>query len=142
MKLSTAIRMGSLLIENPQAGNVKACAITMANLATGFEILPNQLNNDHYSQLTQTWPWIITAHAQCPCGSDKHILDGTELIWGPFDHHVMWPVHQSGLFGGYSMTIEQLADFIASIEPEEECQQPSQSLAKDVPSTESVEVSS
>jgi hypothetical protein len=135
MKLSTAIRMGSLLIENPQAGNVRACAITMACLSMGCtQVL------DYYWYVAKTWPWVITAKVVCPCGKkhwpslhDDDSLYGTEVIWGPFDHHVM---------GDRTMTIEQLADFIASIEPEEECQQPSQSLVADVPSMESVEVSS
>jgi hypothetical protein len=141
MKLSTAIRMGSLLIENPQAGNVRACAITMACLSTGFQ-QQRGMGDDAYSHVAKTWPWVITAKAVCPCGtvhpmsfSDSSLLTGSEVIWGVFDHHVM---------GDRTMTIEQLADFIASIEPEESCQdqQPSQIVVKDAPSTESVEVSS
>ena len=136
MKLSTAIRMGSLLIENPQAGNVQACAITMACLSMGCtQVL------DYYWYVAKTWPWVITAKAMCPCGkmhpmsfNDSTTLTGSEVIWGPFDHHVM---------GDRTMTIEQLADFIASIEPEEvECQQPSQIAVKDAVSTELVEASS
>jgi hypothetical protein len=119
MRLSEAIRMGSLLIENPQAGNVKACAITMACLSMGHG--NQQMILDYYTYILRTWPWVATAKVPCPCGN-KHDsslipnekLSGTEIIWAPFDQHVMNNTN------GYTMTIEQLADFIASIEPVEQ----------------------
>jgi hypothetical protein len=118
-RLSDAIRLGSLLIEEPQGGNIRACAITMAGMATGFVPETNALGFDYYSYVASTWPWIINKEIPCPCGklhpfSLATNLYGTEIIWSPFDHHVMDDVN------GYSMTIEGLADWIRTIEPPDE----------------------
>lgn len=120
MKLSEAVRLGSLLVPEPQAGNVQACAITMAALATGFKMAEHPLHGDWYGYIAQRWPWTITAKAACPCGklhlparsNSDGLLHGSEVIWGPFDEHV-------AIASSHQMTIEQLADWIASIEPEE-----------------------
>ena len=120
MRLSEAVRIGSLLIEEPRGGDIKACAITMAGLATGFVSTPNigGLYDDRYMHVTRTWPWICGKEVLCPCGGphypfNKNVLWGTEIIWGMFDQHVM------GKVNGFSMTIEGLADWIRTIEPEE-----------------------
>jgi hypothetical protein len=112
--------MGSLLIEDPQGGNIRACAITMAGMATGF-VPETVLGFDYYSYVASTWPWIVNKEVPCPCGkrhpmslTDSAVLAGSEIIWSPFDHHVM------GNVNGYSMTIEGLADWIRTIEPPDE----------------------
>jgi hypothetical protein len=118
MRLSEAIRMGSLLIEEPRAGDVHACAITMAGLATGFVLPVYKLGQDYYTHVNATWPWLRGKRVPCPCGQQHMVgadmlLHGNEIVWGVFDHHVMNNVN------GYSMTIEGLADWIRTIEPEE-----------------------
>jgi hypothetical protein len=120
MKLSEAIRLGSLLVPQPEAGNIEACAITMACLSTGYVKSDRPMWEDWYSYIAETWPWTVKAAVACPCGRSHMmppgdgLLHGFEVIWGVFDHHVM-----DDMFG-CRMTIEQLADYIATIEPQDE----------------------
>jgi hypothetical protein len=117
MKLSEAIRLGSLLVPNPEEGWLGGCAITMAlkavsrfDMATAYEILPDE------------WPWLKSVRPlsiKCPCPPCPVLLpvyligEGgfrdpySSLLFHAFDVHVC-----EG-----EMSIEQLADFIASIEP-------------------------
>lgn len=113
MKLSDAIRLGSLLVAEPQAGDIDACAVTMAVLATGG----CQSDKTYYTDLNEQWPWLAQTIIDCPCENKHRMtlrsdgkLHGSAIVFIPFDEHVM---------GDKSMTIEQLADWIASIEPEE-----------------------
>lgn len=114
MRLSDAIRLGSLLVPEPQAGDINACAITMACKASGGV-------NNLYIHLAEQWPWLGTTLVPCPCGVEHVImynghswtiddLTGSAIIFAPFDAHVM---------GDCTMTIDQLADWIRSIEPNE-----------------------
>lgn len=109
MKLSIAIRMGSLLIHNPEASKWDRCAFGMASLASGGSFAGTEydvaraISRDVYEK----WPWLIDFRHDCPkCGKR---LYGGECVWHLFDRHIM-P-------GG--MTMEQLADFVSSIEPAE-----------------------
>jgi hypothetical protein len=111
VRLSEAIRLGSLLVERPMRGETRACAIGMGLLANGVKPVGAfaQPKND-YHLLLEKYPWLIGAKSDCPICSET--LIGCELLWHPFDLHV------TGVVG--RMTIEQLADFIASIEPSAE----------------------
>src|SRR4051794_25865946 len=93
MRLSEAIRLGSLAIQNPRAANVETCAIGMACVAVGVE--------RHYDTLTRVYPWIDMREAD---KKSKYIT----RIWATFDDRVM-----DGL-----MTLEQLCDRIKSWEDE------------------------
>lgn len=107
MRLSVALRMGSLLVAKPQGGDVRACAISMANLATnGYQAVCLD-DIQSYSNILLTYPWLVDCSAICPICSNS--LTQNEIMWHPFDHHVI----------SQQMTIEQLADWIASIEPQE-----------------------
>jgi hypothetical protein len=109
LKLSQAIRLGSLLIEEPRLGIITHCAIGMALAAHSVKL---DMSRDVCEQVCNFWedhyPWIRTARTHCP--QCDWYLDGASLIFHPFDCHVM---------ADKTMTIEQLCDFIASIEPSE-----------------------
>lgn len=103
MKLSEAIRLGSMLV-TPQA-NLFGCAITMAVRATG------DISIFAYGEtLLERWPWLDLAVANCPqCGQvigERRDVVG-EIIFHVFDSHVI---------EGH-MTIDEMADWVASIEP-------------------------
>lgn len=114
MRLSETIRLGSLLVLNPEAGNINACAITMAALAGGFQ---QRSKHAWYQEVVKEWPWLNQTRTACPCKTGRHALPhylkGAEIIWQPFDCHVAGSIHD------YRMTIDQFADWIASIEPPE-----------------------
>jgi hypothetical protein len=107
VRLSEAIRMGSLLIEEPRATDINACAVTMACNAIGVQVESEPLAKDYYNHLLENWPWLQGKTVTCPF--KRYELTGTTIVWLPFDQYVM-----SG-----KMTIDQLADWIRSIEPEE-----------------------
>lgn len=104
MKLSVAVRLGSLLVPKPESGNIEACAITMACLAVGV----TERGLDMYGEISQKWPWINSARAICPACGD--VMYDISILYHPFDWHVTAKRHGE-------MSIERLADFIASIEP-------------------------
>lgn len=119
MRLSEAIRLGSLIVPEPIVGDISACAITMALKAvnryrTGF-MLP-------YLDLHEEWPWLLSvvAHSiDCPhpvCtvklpvelfGPNGWVDRSSSLVFHAFDAHVCRG----------TMTIEQLSDFIDRIDP-------------------------
>jgi len=112
MRLSEAIRLGSLCMERPAGGDTRTCAIGMALLALGKQPLgPQEHGNQDYHMLISVYPWLKDMCPKCPwcCFS----VTGTELIFHPFDWHVMDPLNPSPI------TIEQLCDWIATLEPEE-----------------------
>jgi hypothetical protein len=67
MRLSEAIRLGSLAIENPRAGDTRYCAIGMGLRAIGKCDLSDvscdvSILNDNYranyDALAAAWPWV------------------------------------------------------------------------------------
>lgn len=111
--LSQAIRLGSLLVQNPGVGVDSGCAIRMAVMATG-DVEPDSIARSGYlfglpvyDALLDRWPWLNCARRLCPKCDRK--LIGSEIIYHVFDIHVM----------ARRMTIDQLADWVATIEPKE-----------------------
>jgi hypothetical protein len=109
MKLSEAIRLGSLMVAEPRAEDTSRCAIGMALLSQG--IVPLGLRAD-YRTFADLYPWLRPIAKRCPmCCAE---LLGLSIVWHPFDEHVM------RCFGDKrGMTIEQLADWVATFEPPE-----------------------
>jgi hypothetical protein len=69
-----------------------------------------------YGEILAEWPWLRTVRIYCPfdgCDvptwSPNSFLYNSEIVWHMFDHHVC-----TG-----EWTIEQLADWIATIEPKD-----------------------
>lgn len=137
MRLGTALRMGSFLVPEPIGGDISACGITMALKCVGYAV--NTLDPrfdpiDPYRELVARWPWLsnIGWDVRCPsCMTPLPVqligipveLYGASLVFHPFDQHVMGP---SSLLIATAvdlsllpkqMTIEQLADWIESIDP-------------------------
>lgn len=111
LRLAESIRLGSLLIANPEGGRADRCAIGMSNAANGC--LHKML---HYGDgageminaraLSDNYPWLLEVTTTCACGT---VCTGSRNIIHRFDLHVMGHNHD--------MTLEQLCDFIDSIDP-------------------------
>jgi hypothetical protein len=125
MKLSEAIFLGRHLC-TPQAAPVGAescndnvgCALTMASLAVGRK---TDGAANAWQQAKEQWPWLgreLPFETQCPaahCPFGGFIDDNEELVFHLFDYHVFEPLP------GYSKwTLEQLVDYVRSIEPDEQ----------------------
>jgi hypothetical protein len=116
MKLSEAILLGRHTIENPRAIDVEACAIPMALNAIGKSFKMDESESfperPFYRAVAEEWPWLANNPICCPWCSVQlggEDLSGTAIIFHPFDKHVM--------FG--EITLEQMCDWIATIEPAE-----------------------
>lgn len=112
LKLSEAIRLGSLLIQEPKESDTNSCAVGMALRAIGDNrVFSQDQSSDDlhipYRAVVKTWPWLDQKSTYCPW-CDCHVFS-SGCIWHPFDSHVMRG----------EMTIEQLADWIATIEPDD-----------------------
>ncbi len=83
LSLAEAIRLGSLLMPNPAAGETRTCAIGMALLAHGSE--PEGALD--YQRLMAIYPWLRKYRRRCPrCGIR---LRYTGVLAHVFDRHVM-----------------------------------------------------
>lgn len=103
MRLASAIRLGSLLMPAPMPNDTRYCAIGMGLKAAGRLSDNGNLN---YASLMDIWPWLRDVNMDCPgCAT---VLSWWGVVSHTFDAHV---------FGDKSMTIEQLCDFIDSIDP-------------------------
>lgn len=76
MRLSEAIRLGSLAIQNPQAGNSDTCAIGMAaisigRLASGTAFLSD--GDENLVAVVRQWPW-------CGEGCSPWQVGGVDMI--------------------------------------------------------------
>lgn len=100
MRLSTAIRLGSLAIQNPQKCNVHACAIGMAFKAVGKAV-------HRTDDILVEWPWTLKA-APTRIAEPIYRQVVFEQIYGAFDQQVIRG----------KMTIEALCDTIARWEDE------------------------
>lgn len=99
--LSDAVRLGSLLMREPERGITQGCAIGMVLLAHNIE--PN--GKSDYERVRDLYPWIDGSCGECAwCGS---LLSGMRMLAHNFEAHVM-----SG-----EATIDGLCSWIASIEP-------------------------
>ena len=114
MKLSDAILIGSAVV-TPRPGKVyfrdenSGCAIGMAVIGAGGKWIQRGLDSVEF---LHWWPWVHNfAKRPCHCQSVKPIARVGSLIPHLFDQHV---------FGQRDWTIEQLAQWIATIEPPEQ----------------------
>lgn len=113
LRLAEAIRMGSLLIPEPCAGRADRCAIGMANAANGCRFPMRDLDDSvgedlNWSKLYAQYPWLSGIVTPCPhCTTQLH---NAAIISHLFDLHIMGVLD-------HSMTLEQLCDFIESIDP-------------------------
>lgn len=99
MRLSTAMMLGSVTCKMVP-GNWNSCAIGSAANAVGIPNWGNEGIGRHVL-IWQYWPWLGSL-CSCGCGSfGSH-------IWNAFDDNVC-----KG-----KMTIEQLIDWVRSVEPE------------------------
>jgi hypothetical protein len=106
MRLSEAIRLGSLAIQNPRAGDTRYCAIGMGLEAIGrrdmtelqdkYGIHDNYRAN--YDSLASAWPWVLQE-------SDP-VTEYKTKLYRTFDTYVM-----SG-----RMTLEAFCDTVAGWE--------------------------
>lgn len=114
-KLSEAIMLGIGTVEHMEIGNINSCALGVALNAVGVPAanrlialalsgavrltLSAKSVNARYQALYYIWPWLEGTIG---------LRTWSYEIWHRFDNHV-----SEGL-----MTIEQLADYVRSVEPE------------------------
>lgn len=116
MRLSEYILLGRHTIEKPKPNDITACAITMALNAAGRTCTPSIDDPNGfkaYESLIRQWPWLTKTAAQCPwCDLDLSAPDlgASQIVYHPFDIHVM---------SRKQITLEQMCDWIRSIEPPE-----------------------
>jgi len=107
MHLSTAINMGAVTVKM-KAGDMNSCALGAACNALGAHehttCLRNHPNN-RYEFLYKHWPWVDTPGYKTLSGRS---CEAFIAIYTRFDSYVV-----KG-----SMTLEQLVDYVRSIEPE------------------------
>ncbi len=116
MKLSEAMALGRVLLK-PKAmfltdGEGSGCALGMALAAVGVKIEKPSFIEEPEKQ----WPWLKkSCNGPCSCGGSY--VSYTEAIAHVFDFHVMskmWNVWDQ------QWTMDQLIDWIKSVEPAEE----------------------
>lgn len=146
LQLSESIRLGSLMVSDPTAGDITRCGIAMALHANGAvpvpedelyplppcpydldaeeearaeaELLltrPAEAASKHWLAalrshlaLSQIYSWLDKIF---PCQWCERSLQGTQVVYHPFDDHVMRG----------EITLDALCSWIASIEPPPEC---------------------
>ncbi len=110
MRLSEEIRLGSLLVQEPTAWDVRACAIGMANLSVGY-VANGKYDSNAYGQILNRHRWTGDSVFPCPLGCERKeaplSCSGMSMVHHLFDGHVMQA----------EMTIEQLVDWVRSVEP-------------------------
>jgi len=111
MRLSEAIALGRVLITKPDPGNYCGCAIAMALAAKGMQF---EFSHDAYDAATREWPWITEklkhnyplnfTYIQLPA------LQTYEAVISRAFSQVIFK----------NATMEQLIDWVRSVEPAEE----------------------
>jgi hypothetical protein len=110
MLLSEAIRLGSFLVGKPKSGDLRTCGMAMANLATNGYLAEDERDTNAWFAFQRQFPWMDDVNiASATCPKCLHSVRFQEIVWHPFDRHVC-----KG-----EMTIEELADFVSTIEPKE-----------------------
>lgn len=103
MRLSTAIAMGRVLPEDWHGRSFNACALGMAQAAIG---IPRESFQRLYANgATEVWPWIIEERFSHP---HSHHHDAKMII-----SDLYYRVLRS------AMTLDQLIDWVRSVEPPE-----------------------
>jgi hypothetical protein len=147
MKLSEAIRLGSVMGEPVTQGKLHGCALGMGMRALGISPLfrfafswqgeTHHAEIEHYARLRAIWPWLgierdLGGKLVCGCFVTGRKHQSFHAITHLFDDHVC----------NGSLTLDQLIAFIASIEPAEAPTQDSQfeETHEAVPDSEAVVV--
>lgn len=105
MRLSDAIATGRVLVDQLKVADLRGCALGMALLATG-----NSTGLCNYDKIKEMWPWLSTSDYHCTDCKSSCIWDRAFgiTIYRAFDQHVMMDK---------TMTLDQLIDWVRSIEP-------------------------
>lgn len=127
MRLSEAIFMGRHTIDRPLAGCIDACAIPMALNAAGVKMDIEATDGIFrcYAALAEEWPWLNKmSGTHCPfCKPYCHEFGSGSAIRGivphVFDNHVCTK----------QITLEQMCDWLRTIEPDEPAATPGPSEA-------------
>lgn len=116
MRLSEAIMLGRFTIDSPVQGDVSACAIAMALNAVGRYRDDSIVDwvSPRYQAMGELWPWLDDMKGKpCPFNTKHGLLGTSEMCSGLvphlFDYHVSLG----------TMTLEEMCDYIRSIEPAE-----------------------
>lgn len=102
MRLSEAILLGRVTV-TPRSGQLASCALGMAANARGIDA--------DYQKINREWPWLakrLVLPCECFCAGE-----GMLQIAHLFDSHVMSP------YAKPTLTLEQLVDWVRSVEPAE-----------------------
>lgn len=111
MRLSEAILLGSVSVR-PLAGHMIkfengetfGCALGMACISAAVPVFKSK-------QIYDEWPWLQAVFAlPCCCGGDVFLA--SSVIVHIFDYHIMGSYHPY-------WTLEQLVDWVRSVEPPE-----------------------
>ena len=119
MRLSDAIAMGRVLvIPRPEViliDREHGCALGMGLAGSGFLATDFDIRGTKpYEALVKNWPWLESEAGSVPCqcgflGRTWHF----DVIGHIFDSHVV---------GDGRWTLDQLIDWIRSVEPAEDCE--------------------
>lgn len=109
MKLSEAIRMNGMMVPQGFGGHSMGSVMEPCALGGALQSIGKQHANkmdDNYCEVRQTWPWASRLYVDCPseCGR------GTNAVMSCIYH----------LNDRHRWTRQQIADWVASIEPQEE----------------------
>ena len=105
MKLSEAMLLGSATCKMV-AGDWNSCALGAAGNAVGIPQFDNILARALWIQ--DTWPWLRNISRVQEYKGAELTINYCEEIWTRFDNEVV----------GGAMTLEQLVDYVKSIEPQ------------------------
>jgi hypothetical protein len=106
MRLSTAILLGAISMDKLLPGSGGHCALNAGLKAVGS-------TNTHWSDAAEIWPWLVDRKGYpLPCRHTE--ATGLWAVAHLFDRHVMGRCHAE-----HGMTLEQLCDWVRSVEPEE-----------------------
>jgi hypothetical protein len=114
MKLSEAMMLGSVTCKMESA-NFDSCALGAAANAVGLPEAELCISGCRLIPIKEYWPWLRELSRGKEGHSDDYVsMHGGESDWAQqifyrFDRSVVW---------GRSMTLEELVDYVRSIEPE------------------------
>lgn len=120
MRLSEAIMLGRHLVTDPQPYEINSCALGMALRAMGLPFAEIWMLG--YAHAVIWWPWLEMPAASegimpCGCSADDRHNTHMKVLMHLFDGHVVPEDPEAK-----RMTLEQLVDWVRSVEPEEEQQ--------------------
>ena len=118
MKLSDAIATGRVLLRARPgifvAGN-SGCALGMAYKASGL-VARDKTVGYTMEDCFKAWPWTMQSLKTVPCTCGIEDYNPGQAITHLFDTHVMQPKE----WGVKAWTLDQLIDWVRSVEPAED----------------------